>query len=432
MAAIKKVPVAQVRAEFERAADTIKAATENNVVVSKKELGKALDKLEDKRERALVQMLYNYAGYQDGDHLTTRKDVDDALARNLDRLVDGRDVDKDGKIGDVEARALSKMGKIALGLARSRVEGPVDPGPPQFGAQLDRAIAAGVVKVEMDGNRITGVKVEENYGDGGLPGEPELLGMVLDLPQAKNIEQINVGYIEEWDAGDSYEEAIRTIADKGPLPNLQNLFVGDFTWDQTEISWVDLGPADALLAAAPNLKDLKLRGAGIELRELRHAGLEKLTFETGALPEGTMQAIGRSQLPNLKDLEVWFGSSEYGFAGDPAHLRPLLSGDNHPSLKHLGLQNAEFTDALVPMLVNSPLVARLEALDLSMGTLTDAGAQRLIDDKAAFSHLKALNLDDNFLSDGMVAQLKAAFGDKVSAKMQKEDYDGYRYVSVGE
>lgn len=432
MAAIKKVPVQDVRAVFEQAADTIKAATENNVVVSKKELGKALDKIEDKRERALVQMLYNYAGYQDGDHLTTRKDVDDALTKNLDRLVDNRDFNGDGKIGNVEARALSKMGKIAFALAKSRIEGPVDPGPPQFGEMLDRAITSGVVKLDMRGNDIVGVKVDENYGDGGLPGEPELLGMVLDLPQAKKIEQINVGYIEEWDAGDSYEEAIQTIANRGPLPNLKNLFVGDFDIDQSEISWVDLGPADALLAAAPNMKDLKLRGAGIELRELRHDKLETLTFETGGLPAQTMGAIGRSQLPNLKKLEVWFGDSEYGFEGNPAALQPLLDGHSHPKLKQLGLQNAEFADAVIDQLANSRLVARLEVLDLSMGTLTDAGAQKLIDNKAAFEHLRTLNLDDNFLSEGTIDALKQAFGDKVSAKDQKEAWDDYRYVSVGE
>jgi len=432
MAAIKRVPVQDVRAVFHQAAETIKAATENNVVISHKELGKALDKIEDKRERALVQMLYNFAGYQDADHLTTRKDVDDALVNNLDRLVDGRDFNKDGKIGNVEARALSKMGKIAFALAKSRVEGPQDPGPPQFGEMLDRAIAAGVVQLKMDGNNIVGVKVDENYGDGGLVGEPELLGMVLDLPQAKNVQEITVGYIEEWEGADTYEEAIRAIADRGPLPNLQDLFVGDFTWDQTEISWVDLGPVDALLQAAPNMKDLKLRGAGIELRQLEHDKLETLTFESGALPEQTMQAIGQSKLPNLKDLEVWFGSSEYGFEGDPALLQPLLGGENHPNLKRLGLQNAEFTDAIVPALANSALVARLEVLDLSMGTLTDAGAQKLIDDKAKFEHLKSLNLDDNFLSEGMIDQLKATFGDKVTAKDQKEDYDDYRYVSVGE
>ena len=187
---INKVPVQNVRAVFESAAEHIKAATKNNVVISNKELAKSLDKVEDKRERALIKMLYNYAGHLDADHLTTRKDVDDAMANNLDRLVNGRDFNQDGNIGNREARALSKMGKIAFAIAKSRVEGPVDLGPAQFDPMLDRAIAAGVVQLKMDGNNIVGVKVDENYGDGGLPGEPELLGMVLDLPQAKNIRDI--------------------------------------------------------------------------------------------------------------------------------------------------------------------------------------------------------------------------------------------------
>ncbi len=432
MPQIKKVPVDNVRAVFDQAAETIKGATKNNVVVSNAELSKTLDKVEDKRERALIKMLYNYAGHLDADHLTTKKDVDNAIANNLDRLVNGRDRNNDGKIGSFEARSLSKMGKIAYGIAKSRIDAPVEPGPPEFGEMLDRAIASGAVKLDMQGNNIVGVKVEENYGDGGLAGEPELLGMVLDLPQAKNIQQVSVGYIEEWAETDTYEEAIAVIADRGPLPGLKNLFVGDFHQDQTEISWVDLGAVDALLKAAPNMTEMTLRGGGIEIGKLEHDKLQKLTIETGGLPGDSMAAIGKAKLPQLKELEVWFGSSEYGFEGDIQNLRGLLGGQDFGALKRLGLQNAEFTDDVVPMVLNSRLLGQLDSLDLSMGTLSDAGAQALIDNKNKLAHLKTLNVDDNFVSDGMIAKLQGAFGDRVTAKNQKEDWDEQKYVSVGE
>lgn len=433
MPVVNNVPNQAVRAVFEEAAEIVKSSTTNNVVISDAELAAKLDTIDDKRVKLLAQMLYNYAGHLDSDHLTRTDEIDAALAKHLDRLVDGRDINRDGNLSNDEARSLSKMGRIAFGIAKSRIDGPIDPGPPRFDPMVDRAIAAGVVSVEMDGNNIIGVKVDENYGDGGLPGEPELLAMVLDLPQAKGIQKINIGYIEEWDGDDTYEEAISVIAARGPMENLKDLFVGDFTQDQTEISWVDLGNVAALFSAAPNLTDVKLRGAGIDLASLAHDDLETLTIETGGLPGETMAAIGDAKLPKLKDLEVWFGDEEYGFDGQFQTLMNLLEGNDRPQLKRLALKNADFTDDIVPMLVRGDVMAQLEHLDLSMGTLTDAGAQVLIQHADELQHLSSINVDRNFLSDATIDALEAAFPTTtVSAARQKEDYGDGTYVSVGE
>lgn len=429
------VPTDNVRAIFREAAEHVKAASTNNAVVSGAEVKDYLaqGQIADKRVRGLVRMLHAYAGHIDSDHLTRKDEVDAALDKKLNQLVNGRDVNQDGQLSNEESRALSKMGKIAYAIAKSRIDGPIDPGPARFGDALDKAIAAGVVQIETRGNNIIGVKVEENYNDGGLPGEPELLAAVLDLPQAKKIEKINVGYIEEWEETDTYEEAIKVIADRGPLPQLKNLFVGDFTQDQTEISWVDLGKTGALFKAAPNLEELTLRGADINLGRIAHDDLKSLTIETGGLPGNSMRAIGDAKLPQMEKLAVWFGDSEYGFSGQFTSMMNLLEGDNVPKLKELGLQNAEFTDAIMPMLVRANVVKQLETLDLSMGTMSDEGAQVLLNHAADLSHLKTINLDDNFISDSMKTKLQDAFGNRVQVGGQKEQYDEERrYVSVGE
>ena len=81
------------------------------------------------------------------------------------------------------------------------------------------------------------------------------------------------------------------------------------------------------------------------------------------------------------------------------------------------------------------MLARLEALDLSMGTMTDAGAQTLLTHREQLKHLKTLDVDDNYLSDEAVASLRSAFPQLVSNEQRvAEAYEGalHRYASVGE
>ncbi len=56
-------------------------------------------------------------------------------------------------------------------------------------------------------------------------------------------------------------------------------------------------------------------------------------------------------------------------------------------LAHLGLKNTSMSDAICAALPRSPLAAQLVELDLSLGTLTAAGARSLIANKRAFGGL---------------------------------------------
>jgi uncharacterized protein (TIGR02996 family) len=98
--------------------------------------------------------------------------------------------------------------------------------------------------------------------------------------------------------------------------------------------------------------------------------------------------------------------------------------------------NAEFTNHVAEALPGAPIAARLEALDLSMGTLDDAPAAHLAAHASAFSALKRLNVDDNFLFESTIRRLRAAFaGVEVASVRQKEistQYPDMRYVSVAE
>ena len=144
-----------------------------------------------------------------------------------------------------------------------------------------------------------------------------------------------------------------------------------------------------------------------------------------------------AKLPELAKLELWFGSTNYGGDCTVKDLAPLLAGKLFPKVVRLGLRNAEFTDDIAAAVIASPIAKRLVALDLSMGTMTDVGAQTLAARSAGFLALEELNVDDNFLSPDGVRTLRKAFGKRLVSDAQKAPDDSiagelHYYVSVGE
>jgi hypothetical protein len=219
------------------------------------------------------------------------------------------------------------------------------------------------------------------------------------------------------------------------LVNLQALFLGEMTFEESEISWILLGDITPLFAAYPRLKALRVRGSqGLQLTPVRHAALRELAFESGALPRQVVRTVGACELPALQHLELWLGTSEYGDIAQIDDLAGVLSGENAPQLLHLGLRNAELADEVAAAVVASPVLANLEQLDLSLGTLSDAGAEALL--TGSLGHLRRLNLSHHYLSIQMMERLAAALpGVDVDLSDPKEadetdDYD--RYVSVSE
>ena len=89
-------------------------------------------------------------------------------------------------------------------------------------------------------------------------------------------------------------------------------------------------------------------------------------------------------------------------------MLPLLGEDGFPRLRTLRLMNASFTDELCPLLIASPRVRALEVLDLSLGTLGDAGADVLAAGRAALGHLRSLRISESCIGDEALARLYAS------------------------
>ncbi|SEG15396.1 hypothetical protein SAMN04489712_103416 [Thermomonospora echinospora] len=217
------------------------------------------------------------------------------------------------------------------------------------------------------------------------------------------------------------------------LPNLRSLFVGDIVMEESEISWIEQSDISPLLAAFPRLERFGVRGGnGLALDPFRSEHLRELRLESGGLPAAVVRAVAASDLPNLESLVMWLGVDQYGGDATVADLAPILSGERLPALRHLGLQDAEIQDQICAAVAGAPVVARLESLALSMGVLTDEGAEALLSGQP-LTHLKSLDLHHHYLSEAMAARIRAALpGVEVDLSDEQEEDEEWRYVAVAE
>ncbi|GLW05188.1 hypothetical protein Misp01_03180 [Microtetraspora sp. NBRC 13810] len=237
---------------------------------------------------------------------------------------------------------------------------------------------------------------------------------------------------------DSYETPSDTLVSRlaesaGRLPELRSLFFGAISSEEAEISWIQQSDITPLLTAFPRLERLEVRGgSGLRLNPVRHDALRILRVETGGLPGEVVRAIGACDLPALEHLELWLGVENYGGDTTTPDLGPILTGERLPSLRHLGLQDSEIQDDVAAAVAAAPIVARLESLNLSMGVLTDTGAEALLSGQP-LTHLRRLDLHHHFLTDAMMKRVTAALPgvEVVLSDRQRTDRD-WRYVAVSE
>ncbi|MFJ6572755.1 STM4015 family protein [Streptomyces sp. NPDC091292] len=262
----------------------------------------------------------------------------------------------------------------------------------------------------------------------------------LDAVDTTEVRALIVGaWSDVYDtAPDEVVAALLAASDR--LPALRALFLGDITFEQCEISWINQGAVAPLLEGFPQLHEFSVRGGtGLVFDPLRHEQLRSLTVQTGGLPVAVVRGIGASDLPALEHLDIWLGTSWYGAEAEVSDLAPFLSGARLPSLKRLALRNSEIQDEIAVALAAAPVVARLERLDLSMGTIGDVGAAALLSGQP-LTHLKSLDLNHNYFSDAMRERLRQALepagveldvdGDDAD---EDEDEDGVqRYTAVAE
>lgn len=262
------------------------------------------------------------------------------------------------------------------------------------------------------------------------------LAYALAHPSAKFLRQLDLG-LTDAEGSTDYEGCIRALIKHGPLPSLRRLTLGDFEYpEQSEISWVSVGRVAKLWPLLSGLEELTLQGAGVELGVPKSASLRALVIRTGGLPRVSGEALARAELPELERLDLWFGTRHYNGSCTAAEVRGLLQNPCFvgPSskLRRLALANADFADDIAGVVAQAKLPPKLEHLDLSMGTLSDTGAELLLAKATKFAGLAGLDLRRNFLSPAMCARVQEALPHAQVGDQKPDEGEDERYVSVGE
>ncbi|QJT05981.1 leucine-rich repeat domain-containing protein [Streptomyces asoensis] len=269
----------------------------------------------------------------------------------------------------------------------------------------------------------------------------------LDTVDPSRVRALVLGagaYGSEHDAGDGPEEVAERLAGAADrLTGLRALYLADLEFEECELSWIVQGDVSPFLAAYPGLEELAVRGSGggfgggpgLEFTPLRHESLRILRFENGGLPAEVVHGVAASELPALEHLDLWLGAEWYGRTTTVADLAPILDGSRLPALRRLGLQNGDNQDEVAAAVAAAPVVARLTALHLGRGTLSDTGAAALLSGQPLV-HLQELDLHHHYLSEAMAERIRQAlepYGVKVDVS-GREDADGPddRYVAAGE
>ena len=168
-----------------------------------------------------------------------------------------------------------------------------------------------------------------------------------------------------WDSafeGGGSESCVeQLVAASEKLSSLRHLFLGDITYEESEISWIVQTDLSALLDAFPQLEELKVRGAnGLSLGRADHPQLKKLVIESGGLGADVVREVTAANFPALEHLELWLGTEHYGGDASIADVEPILTGALFPNLKYLGLRDSEFADEIAQAIAVSPILDQLE------------------------------------------------------------------------
>lgn len=235
------------------------------------------------------------------------------------------------------------------------------------------------------------------------------LQRLLEVPDVDKLECLIIGAWTEAGCGEDPEEIYQLLVDNAAkLPGLRHLFLGEMTYEESEVSWINQCDVTPVLDAFPELESLRIRGGeSLSFSQTAHEALKELAIETGGLSKRTIHEIQRCQFPNLETMELLLGEENYGFDAAPEDFVPLLSGELFPELKRLGLMNSTIASDLAALVVNSPVVSKIDVLDLSMGNFDDVGAKSLMNLPVS-STIKTIDLTHHYMTEGSIAALKQA------------------------
>jgi len=270
----------------------------------------------------------------------------------------------------------------------------------------------------------------EEYGTSDIDF-PGTIGKLVALPGITFLRELVVGAKEYDDYPTSWFDSVEAIALHGAPAGLARLtFQRGGYWD---ISSTELGDLSVAYPKLARLRELMIELGAFELGTIDLPALRSLELVTGGLRKDNLQSIRTGNLPHLESLLLCIGQpgGDYNCDVELDDLKWIFAGEGLAGVRHLGLANASFADSIAAALPGSKILAQLETLDLSRGTMGDEGASAILAHADAFKHLERLDLSRGYFSDDVRAKLAALGPGIVLDDLQAADED-YRYVAIGE
>jgi uncharacterized protein (TIGR02996 family) len=186
---------------------------------------------------------------------------------------------------------------------------------------------------------------------------------VLAHPSAKFMRSLVLGPLGTREY--SYGPIIAAIAEtRHPL--LDEIHVGDFGPTDIELASTRAGNVGPLFRAAPAMRKLTINAGLVRFEgKLAHDNLRELRVTTIDVAPGYMRGLFEANLPALESLSF----VTEGLVLETAQLVKLGEA-RWPALRHLVLRGLGPVKAIVDVLIESPLTARLVSLDLGCAPTT--------------------------------------------------------------
>lgn len=259
----------------------------------------------------------------------------------------------------------------------------------------------------------------------------QLYQQLRPLPVAQLLRGVTfAAFNDEDDYQPAWDNAVTAMVEFGVPATLKKIvFDRGGYWD---ISSTYLNTLEPLYARVPQLEHLEIIIGNMNLGTIDLPNLKHFEVYTGGFNKDNMKSVLAANWPKLETLLLRFGgNSDYGGDCEVDDVLPLLAAKGIPNVRTLALANSPFIDALIPHLATSPLLKQVTSLDLSLGEMTDAGVNAIVEHADAFRHLTKLDVHRNYISKDAIESLRGVAGG-LNVGRQEDPEDDYRYCQIGE
>lgn len=215
-----------------------------------------------------------------------------------------------------------------------------------------------------------------------------------------------------WDeiAEESPDDILKYfIENKDKYQHIKHFTFGNMTYEVCEMSWIIQSDYRDFFKAFPLIKSFSVQGSnGLILGKMDLPELEILEIVGSGLDTEMLNHIRESNLPNLKKLNLFFGTDEYGCNVTDVEIKEFLANTNFTNLINLGLCNIEndyFSDIL-KVIIESKYASQIKVLDISKSVSRDKHAEYLLENIDKLTNIKYIDLEYNFFSQEIREKLE--------------------------